>query len=186
MGVDCYLDLKDAEIRESDMLTICVNLMWKLGTRSYGCVVLDECRLIRRHFLSTICVNVLGKVYDRFVQLIREATFVVMLQDGVSREDVQFFTKIDNLQCDDWRHVSALWFKKPIVIHPVLYTTDVMAALQNLQMCYQALFVGGVCKRPFMVFCSSVVYAEFLVGRLWGIALEVEGADPDRVKCICI
>jgi hypothetical protein len=35
LGVDCYLDLNDKEIRELGLLTICVNLLWKLGPQSY-------------------------------------------------------------------------------------------------------------------------------------------------------
>jgi hypothetical protein len=33
-----------------------------------------------------------------------------------------------------------------------------------------------------MVFCSLVVYAEFLVEQLWLIVHGVEGVDPERVK----
>jgi hypothetical protein len=146
---------------------------------------LDECGLIRRHFLSTVCVNVLGRVYDRLVQLIREASFVVMLQDGVSREDVQFYTKIDSLQCDNRSRLSAQWFKKPIKIHPIQYTTEMFTALLNLENCYRRSFDHGVCTQPFMVFCSPVTYAEFLLERLQSVAQRVEGANPERIKCIC-
>jgi hypothetical protein len=185
LGVKCYLEMSDEDIRSCDMLTICVNSLSKLGTQRYQTVILDECGLIRRHFLSTVCVNVLGKVYDRFVQLIREASFVVMLQDGVSREDVQFYTEIDSLQCDDRSRLSAQWFKKPIKIHPIQYTTEMFTALLNLENCYRRSFDHGVCTQPFMVFCSSVTYAEFLLERLQSVAQGVEGADPERVKCIC-
>jgi hypothetical protein len=185
LGVHCYLDMTDVEIKESSWLTVCVNSLWKLGSHDFKYVILDECGLIRRHFLSTICVKILAKVYDRFVQLIREAKFVVMLQDGISREDVQFYTEIDQLQCDDRSVVSAVWFKKPIVIHPVQYTTRMFLALQNLITCYEQSFVDGVCRRPFMVFCSSLKFAEFLFDQLRGVALQLEGVDPDRVKCIC-
>jgi hypothetical protein len=184
LGAMCYLDASSAGLEQGafQFLVICVNSLYKLGDVDYDYVVLDECGLIRRHFLSTTCVDVLGKVFERFVNLIKNASFVVMCQDGISRDDVQFYTELDDTNCDDRARVSALWFKKPIVIHPIRFTTDHVVALLKLQEKYKGSFRGGICVHPFMVFCSHKTYAEYIVEMLQECAGAIEGADPDRVK----
>ena len=90
LGLENYLDLDTDELQDGSatLLVVSVNSLYKLGLHQYDYVVLDECGLTQRHFLSSTCVTVLGKVYERFVRLLQEASFVVMLQDGISREDV--------------------------------------------------------------------------------------------------
>jgi hypothetical protein len=183
MGISCYLDRTYEQLmsNDDDLLVICVNSLFKLGPMEYDYVVLDECGMIRRHFLSSITANVLGKVFDRFVRLIRGAKFVVMLQDGVSRDDVQFYTELDGVDCEDRSRVSALSFKKPVVIHPIKFSTEHDVALWQVVKSYRESIDGGTCLHPFMVFCSSVHYAEFLVETLKARAREL-GSDPERVR----
>jgi hypothetical protein len=107
---------------------------------------------------------------------------VMLLQDGVSQPDVQFYTEIDNVDCVDRRDVSALCMRKPISIHPIRFTTKYYIAVANLEKCYEdSLDDDYACLHPFMVFCSSVVFAEFLVHRLQAKATEA-GGDPKRIK----
>ena len=70
-------------------LTVCFNSLCKVGPRKkYDVVILDECGLVRRHFLSPTLSRDLSKIYLRFVDLVRNASFVTMCQDGVTLSDV--------------------------------------------------------------------------------------------------
>jgi hypothetical protein len=115
-----------------------------------------------------------------FARLVREAEFVVMMQDGVSRDDVQFYTELDIVDCEDADKVNSLQFVKLILVHPVRYTVVLDAAMLNLKRCYVESFQGGVCMQPFIVYCASVVYAEFVVHFLRGLPESI-GADKERI-----
>ena len=97
-----------------------------------------------------------------------------MLQDGISRDDVQFYTDIDQIDCDDRNHVIATRLIKPRVIHPIKYCENLYAAVHQMVVCYKNGFENGPAtlpdssqgpksSQPFMVFSSSLVMAEFLV-----------------------
>ena len=184
LGLENYLELDTDELRHDSptMLVVSVDSLYKLGPHQYDYVVLDECGLTRRHFLSSTCASVLGQVYERFVRLVREASFVVMLQDGISRDDVQFYMELDNMHCEDRARLSAMCFKKPIEVHPIRYTTNSEIAVANMIRSYESsVDRDGNCKHPFMVFCSQATYAEFLTTLLREKA-EKMGADPKRIK----
>lgn len=186
-AVECYLKLPPEVLKNEppNHLVICVNSLDLIGERSYDIVILDEVGLIRRHFLSSTCQKVLSKVYDRFCRFIREAKFVAMCQDGVSREDVQFVTDICGVDADDRARVGSYSFNCPIEIHPIQYTTKWEDAVLTTRRCYSDGFQEGSDghQRPFMVFCSSVIFAEFML-QLLKTDAEAIGADPARVKGI--
>lgn len=96
----------------------------------------------------------------------RDASFVVMLQADVSCDDVQFYTEMGHVECENRQHVSALSFRKPVRIHPILFTTNVCTAVIKMLECYANSIDDNECMHPFMVFCSSVKFAEFLVSEL--------------------
>lgn len=101
---------------------------------------------------------------ERILRQVFVIKFVTMLQDGVSRDDVQFYTEIDAVDCEDRRHVNAMQFRKPVQVHPIRYTLDEWAAVANLKKCYREAFDDrGDCRGPFVVFCSAVCFAKFLV-----------------------
>ena len=183
LEVMCYLEYNTQELMETppDMLTICANSLWKLGDKEYDVVVLDECGLVRRHFLNSTVTKVLGSVYNRFVQLIKNAEFVCMLQDGVSHEDIQFYTNLENEQCDNRVVMNAIKFVKPVEIHPIKYTTDCFAAMDAMVQKYKNSVHNGICHQPFMVFCSSKRFASYITEYLKQVASTV-GADEDRIK----
>ena len=190
MEIGCYLDMDDTDFQNTPrMLTICVNSIWRLSKAKYDVVILDECGLIRRHFLSSTCTEMLEPIWTRFVQLVNEADFVVMLQDGVSRDDAQFYTEICNVACDDRTRVTAMSFRKPVRIHPLKRPTKWEAAGANMTKCDIDPIKDGHCQQPLMVFCSSVKFAEFLVEHLRKVASTMvphhgdqPQADPARVK----
>ena len=172
-----------------DYLVVVLNSLKRVGPKNYDFVILDECGLIRRHFLSTTVRNILCPVYKRFVDLIRSAGTVVLLQDGKTREDVQFYTDLDGVDCEDRDKVFATQLIKPRVIHPIKYTDNCFAAVHQMVNCYKNGFVvsgdGDVddvvkSRQPFMVFSSSLVMAEFLVLTLRTAASSI-GADPNRI-----
>ena len=153
----------------------------------YDVVIMDEVGMVRRHFLSSITSKVLGKAYGRFVSLMKNAMFVTMLQDTISVEDVRFCTEVADVQYDDTTKVGSFRFVKPTRMHPIQYTTDYRRAMLNLEKCYNKSFEdeAGVSQEqsvhPYMVFCSSVQYAGFVVCWLRAMA-KGRGKDPERVK----
>lgn len=189
-GTECYLDLTEEEMNNGvKKLTICLNSLTKLGSMLYDVVILDECGLIRRHFLSNTCKKYVAAIYNQFVGLLRAAKFVVMCQDGVSERDIQFCTEVDAVSADDRTHVSCIRFVKPTRIHPIKWTTKKEDALYNMLECYKKSFKKAddntntwVCTRPFMVFCSQASYASYLVETLRAMAAVIEGADPNRIQ----
>ena len=140
--------------------------------------------------MSSTCTKMLDRIYESFQFFIRDASMVVMCQDGVSVNDVQFYTEIVGVQALDRESVACYNFKKPLVVHPIYYTQDRFDATRNLFHCYRNVFAqddatgNWSCVRPFMVFCSQVNYAEFLVEQLREIAKALPGAMLDRVKGI--
>ena len=166
LGVECYTNLTKDEIDAAPkMLVISVNSLWKVGyARDYDVVLFDEAGFTRRHFISTTCTQMLTGIYERFVHLVKAAQFVVMLQDGISLEDVKFYTEVCSLSPTDRQHVSGTSFLKPVHIHPITYTTNVWAAVHNLITAFRTAFDNeGTCVRPFMVFCNQVNFCEFLL-----------------------
>jgi hypothetical protein len=189
LGITCYLDLDREQMREGPrQLTLCLNSVALLPPRvSYDYVIFDECGLIRRHFLGTTMTNCTREAYQRLVSLQQKAKNVILLQDGITLEDVQFFAEADEWDCESRDKVSAYCFAKPVEIHPIVYTNDHEAAIGNMLTKYRGSFQrnkDGVveCCDPFMVFCSNASMCESLVRALKLVAIEVEGADPDRVQ----
>jgi hypothetical protein len=186
LDIACYCMLPADQMRDGpDRLTICLNSLCMLGGKSYDIVILDECGLIRRHFLCRTVSKVLWPVYHRFVRLIQDAENVIMMQDVVTQKDVDFYTQLDDVDAEDRTCVKALRFVKPTVIHPIKYTTKLYFALSNLKRCFlESYDQNGVCKQPFMVFCSRVSFAEYLVHFLRELANDIPNADPNRIQGI--
>lgn len=181
-GIDCYLDKTAAELSSNERsIVVCVNSLDKLGGHEFDALVLDECGLVRRHFLSTITANVLGRVFDKFVMLIRAAKFVALLQDGISRDDIQFYTELCSVDAEDRTQVNALKFTKPTLIHPLQYTTQFETAVDCCIRAYENSIDNKVCLHPFMVFCNTVQNAIFLMSQLQDAARNM-GSDPERIK----
>ena len=205
-GLHCYTDLNTTALKQNPkQLTICVNSLGKLGDNAqYDYLILDECGLIRRHFLGRTMGSRAEELYGRLKTLQKGAKNVVMLQDGITRNDIQFYTEAEGIECDNRLMVSGHCFLKPIKIHPLSYTNDHLVALGNLVVCYKKAFevevelelelglesaalerVNGSpfnkCLHPFMVFCSNVAMARTILAILRKAAEEI-GADPHRVQ----
>jgi hypothetical protein len=159
-----------------DRLCICANSLYKLREDAvYDLIIFDECGLIRRHLLNPT-VRHLERVYNRHRNLVRRAKNVLLMQDGVSAEDVQFYTEESGITAGDRTYIAASKFIKPNHMHPIEATDDQWKALANLVECYELSFDDrGRCQRPFMVFCSSQTFADFLVE-----LLKETGADLKR------
>ena len=100
--------------------------------------------------MSSTCNRMLDSIYARFVPLIREASLVVMCQDGVSLPDVQLYTEVDCVQADNRENVACVKFEKPLVVHPIYWTDDLHNATRNLLQCYRNAF-----SRIFLDYVSS-------------------------------
>ena len=55
-----------------------------------------------------------------------------MLQEGISLEDIKFYTEVCSLSPTDHHHVSGTYFVKLVHIHPITYMTNVWATVHNL------------------------------------------------------
>jgi hypothetical protein len=141
-GILCYTQLSTTQLMQNPpQLTICVNSLGKLGGNAqYDYVILDECGLIRRHFLGRTVGSKAEDLYRRLVKLQKGAKNVIMLQDGITRNDIQFYTEAEGVECDNREHVSGYCFLKPIEIHPLSYTTNHLVAIGNLVECYKSAF----------------------------------------------
>ena len=152
-------------------------------------LILDECGLIRRHFLSNTIRKSLCPVYKRFVRLLKDSGTVVLLQDDISRDNVQFYTDIENIDCDSRDNIVAVKMEKPREIHPIKYSKNCFAAVHRMVECYKngrsrRDGEGAIeCTQSFMVFSSSLVMAEFLVLILKDVARQ-NNADPNRIQGI--
>jgi Origin of replication binding protein len=191
LGIVCY---KDCEIEQLILgprqISICLNSITKLPGMMYDYIVLDECGLIRRHFLSAT-IKYIQAVYDWFKTYVETARGVILLQDGISTDDVRFYSEMCKPPIDpvDREHVFCVEFKKPIIIHPIQMTVNYNDALINLVNCYKKSLEGVVsdgfrsCEHPFMVFCTSCVMAEFIVTILREEAV-IANADPKAIQGI--
>ena len=180
LGLKCYLNLFNDELEDApDYLVVSINSLWKVGyAQNYDVVLFDEAGFIRRHFLSITCLQKLTRIYDRFVNLVKDAKFVVMVQDGISPEDVRFYMEICGISPTNREQVAGVSFEKPVHIHPITYTTDVWNAVHNLvEALRNAYNDEGTCIRPFMVFCNQVNFCEFLVKLLMATAKDIPRVD---------
>jgi Origin of replication binding protein len=189
LGIVCYKDCSlESLVLGPRQVSICLNSITKLPGIVYDYIVLDECGLIRRHFLSATIQQV-QEVYDWFKTYMERANGVILLQDGISTEDVRFFSEMCKPAIDpmDRQHVHCIEFKKPIVIHPIQMTLIYNDALINLVTCYKKSLGTLVTKgyraseHPFMVFCTSCVMAEFIVTILREEAV-LANANPDAIQ----
>jgi len=188
LGMTNYRECGYISTDPPNQLVIVVNSLVKLALKVYNIVILDECGLIRRHFLNQTMKKILRPAYNRFVQLIKGVSTVVLLQDGISRDDVQFYTDIDGVDCDDRNQILATQFIKPRRIHPIKYSQNFIAATHMMVQSYSHSFrrnIDGVyeCTQPFMVFCSSLYLATFLTKLLQRTAAE-RGWEHKRIHGI--
>ena len=165
LGLEWYKGMHEAELNVCpDYLVVSVNSLFKVGyVKDYDVVLFDEAGFIRRHFLSTTCTQKLTQIYERFGRLIDKAQNVVMLQDGITIEDVRFYTEVCGVAPTNRDRVSGVSFIKPVHIHPITYTTDVWASVHMLVKEFKNAYnAEGTCVRPFMIFCNQVNFCKFL------------------------
>ena len=187
LDLECYLNLFNNELEDStDYLVVSINSLWKVGcTQNYNIVLFDEAGFIRRHFLSSICMQKLTKIYDRFIHLVKDTKFIVMLQDGISLEDIRFYMEVCGVSPMDDAQVAGMLFEKPVHIHPITYTMDVWCAVHNLVKALRNAYDNaGTCVCPFMVFCNQVNFCEFLIKLLRAQAESIPRADKMHIKGI--
>ena len=171
-----------------DSLVVVINSLWKLGPKQYDTVILDECGLLRRHCSSSTCQHRILMIMRRFEDLLTDAENVILLQDKVSLEDVQFFTEMCGVNAEDREQVKCFCFLKPTLIHPIKFTKNFLQALHHLLQRFRKSIktIDGraQCTEPFMVFCSSRVIAEVLVCFLKEVGKSFGTYDSERVRGI--
>ena len=138
-------------------LCVCLNSLSKVGDAVFDTVILDEFTLIRRHFLSSTMNNIEIQTYKHLKKLVRKARHVIMMEDGLTRDDVKFYTEMDDIEPEDRRHVTAQQLVKPVVIHPIEWTDNMYTALRAMMKRFEpsCFTEDGRLENPFMVFCSS-------------------------------
>lgn len=189
-GLSCYLHSPPGTISD-DGIVIVVNSLGRLSELiNYDIVILDEAGMIRRHFVSPITETVLARAYQRFATLIQNAKLVVMLQHGITREDVRFYSVIDNIDPEDRRRTIAMKFEKPYKSHPIKFMSElpelVVVMLRNYKKSIISAEDGSdrkVCNRPFIVYSSTASFAEFICYILKKAAKEV-GGDASRIHLL--
>ena len=114
-----------------------MNSLPKLGRHTYHTIILDEVGMLRRHLLNKTCRSYLVPIIQKLKFLIKNATLVVMCQDGISLDDIQFFTEFNDDEATNRNNIYAKKFIKPIVLHPIKWTEDLCTASRNMFMCYK-------------------------------------------------
>jgi hypothetical protein len=147
----------------------------------YDVVIFDEMALIRRSFLASTMKKVLNPVLQNMRRLVASAKLVVLAQDEFSCDDVGFYTIPKSVDPEDRNYIFARQFTKQVVHHPVEYTEKIEDAISNLINVYRRGMDGGVVMTaPFVVYCSAVKTAEYIVTILRYLAPNDEARD--RIK----
>ena len=175
---------------EFDKLVICLNSLMKVGDKKFDVLILDECGLIRRYFVSRVMTSVLAGVWKKFIRLVQSARNVIMCQDYVSQADVGFYTGLDDVDPTNRAEVRAFRFVKPIVIHPIKISNNFAASIHQLLESYDDAFDDdGTCTQPFMVLGTKVHMCAFFIHLLtercnsklhW--SAEVRARNASRIK----
>jgi hypothetical protein len=146
--------------------------------KTYDVVIFDEMALIRRSFLASTMKKVLNPVLQNMRQLVASAKLVVLAQDEFSCDDVGFYTIPKSVDPEDRNYIFARQFTKQVVHHPVEYTEKIEDAISNLINAYRRGMDGGVVMTaPFVVYCSAVKTAEYIVTILRYLAPNDEARD---------
>ena len=107
----------DLYLRESGRLdsanysrvVVCVDSLLRVDSPGYDYVVLDEAGFIRRHFLGRTMRDKRMVVYERLGVILNHARAIIMLQDGLTDADIEFYTLL--LECGDTR-ISKVYVEK--------------------------------------------------------------------------
>ena len=136
---------------------------------------------IHRRIEFHIILCNLTLVYAKSRLMVNNAHNVIIMQDELTQDDVEFYTPMDGIESNDRLHVSAYSIEKPIRIHPIRYASCELTAQNNLRKCYErSICKDGKCIAPIMVFVSSKMKCEYLMYFSKELAEDV-GANPERI-----
>jgi len=101
----CYKDLQPTgPLDDKDRMVICVNSLWRMKDNGnpYDLVVIDEAGFVRRHFAGETFSKISDphipynrrNVISTLSKYCQSATCILLLQDGLSNEDVNFYTAL--------------------------------------------------------------------------------------------
>jgi hypothetical protein len=132
-------------------------VIWDPSLRACGLLPAWTCRFVpcdapyERRPIDRGSAHTLYTIYDLMIDL-------MLMQDGVSAEKVQIYTEEASITADGRMYIAALRCNKPIHGHAKA-----------------SLKARGVCHGPIMVFCSSQMFAAFLVKlqKLTGATLKL-------------
>ena len=122
--------------------------------------------LIQCSFLVSTMKKVLRPVLSTLQWLVQSAKLVVLAQDEFSCSDVGFYTIPMSIDPKGWTVIFTRKFVKKVMHHLVAYAIHYKVALSNLLVAYaQGMDAGGIMTAPFVVFCSSVKTAEYVIAQ---------------------
>ena len=125
--------------------------------------------MVRRHFVgSTLAGGTKAiEVYEMVKRLVGRTDKVILLQEGLERGDVGFYTGMHDVDPKDRRYVVMGYkFEKPIRVHDIAFSDDLCNILGPLLDRYAEMAIradnDGRIESPFLVLTSSLGFAKWL------------------------
>jgi hypothetical protein len=186
-------------LQDEARLVVVVNSLWRVGEGAgYKVLIVDEAGLVRRHFVGATLAGgtKAAEAYDMVKRLVGRADKVLLLQEGLERGDVGFYTGMQGVDPEDRRYVKGYNFEKPIRVHDIEFSEDLYNILGPMLDRYTEMAKkadseerGGEASEsdsdsvsdsdrsdrrseisqieaPFLVLTSSLAFAEVLFGML--------------------
>jgi hypothetical protein len=114
-------------LQDEARLVVVVNSLWRVGVGAgYKVLIVDEAGLVRRHFVGATLAGgtKAAEAYDMVKRLVGRADKVLLLQEGLERGDVGFYTGMQGVDPEDRRYVKGYNFEKPIRVHDIEFSED--------------------------------------------------------------
>jgi Origin of replication binding protein len=182
LNLNCYLEkgIYDHDEKSSRMV-ICLDSIYKLGTKDYDILLLDEATFIRYHFVSGTINATATAVVNKFVNLIRNAGKVIVMQHRISDSTVDFYVHIRRCK-ESYPEIVKKKLDRPVLLHPLQLAVDVRELLAGLVSDYINNYVVEQQKSrmPIIVFCTRADYAEGVVYLLKVVAEKEFGEEAAR------
>jgi len=204
IDIDCYLDesftwdnLKaKSYLGETSTLrlVLCIDSICHIPSverlQGFDVVAIDECQ-----FTMTQLTSELRQIRDRWQnmealrEILKNSTKIVCMQHMISDYCKEFYTRFAQRDTELEATVSSKRLDAPLSLMPMRYSTrhdDLLPYVQNMLQYYLLNIQPGGSRKPFIVFTTSVEFAELLFGLLRAAVTETRPDLPGALDRILI
>ena len=92
---NAFLYLEDSgrvHSSDRDRVVVCLDSLMRVAPEGYEYIVLDEAGFIRRHFMGSTMRGKREMIYDRLAAILNYSKKILLLQDGLTQADIEFYT----------------------------------------------------------------------------------------------